>query len=72
MKYFKEFDEAILKPILIYKYSRHRKEKQFELFDVMQKKGGKIEEIYANKNSSSEENKDDEGQFLETIRNETT
>jgi len=70
VKYFKEFDETILKPILIYKYSRERKEKQFELYDLMQKKGINIEQAYANKNSSSEENKDDEGKVMNTIKNE--
>ena len=69
VKYFKEFDETILKPILIHKYSKEKKEKQFELFDLMQKKGAHIEQTYANKqSSSSEENKDAEEKLISAIK----
>lgn len=73
VKYFKDFDNTILRPILIYRYSKERKEKQFELFDLMQKKGVNIEKAFASKkDSSSEENKDDENKFVNTIRQQTT
>jgi hypothetical protein len=71
--YFKEFDNTILRPILIYKYSKERKEKQFELFDMMQKKGQKIEKDFASKkDESGDENKDDESKFVNTIRKHTS
>lgn len=57
-----------MKPILIYKYSRERKEKQFELYNLMQKKGASIEQAYANKNSSGEEQKDEEGRVIDMMR----
>jgi hypothetical protein len=66
--YFKEFDNTILRPILIYKYSKERKEKQFELFDMMQKKGLKIEKDYASKKDES----GDEKNFVDTIRKHTS
>lgn len=68
MKYFKEFDENVLKPILIYKYSKERKEKQFELFDVMKTKGQNIEQMYINPDGPVEENKDAENSIMDAIR----
>lgn len=68
MTYFKEFDNTILRPILIYKYSKERKEKQFELFDMMVKKGLKIEKDFASKKDESV----DEKNFVDTIRKHTS
>lgn len=65
--YFKKFDEQILKPILIYKYSKERKEKQFELYEVMKNKGQNIEKLYATKKPSYMEEKKEDS-VLDTIR----
>lgn len=70
VQYFKKFDETILKPILIYKYSKERKEKQFELYEVMRNKGMKLEQEYTSKkNTGHEENKDEE--IIDAIRKQT-
>lgn len=60
-----------LKPILIYKYSKERKEKQFELYEVMRNKGQKLEQEYASKRDSvTEENKEDD--IIDSIRKQTS
>lgn len=69
MKYFKEFDENILKPILIYKYSKERKEKQFEFYDMLRKRGQKIESNYVEQKENHNDQKNDEEEFIDTIRN---
>lgn len=74
IKYFKEFDENILKPILIYKYSKKRKEKQYELFAAMQNRGQHIENIYAGERNeiTEEDQKDGEGNIINMIRRNST
>jgi len=57
VKYFKQFDETILKPILIYKYTKERKEKQFEFFNMMINKGAKLENKFASRDPQSNEEK---------------
>jgi hypothetical protein len=69
VKYFKEFDENILKPILIYKYSKERKEKQFEFYDMLRKRGQKIESNYVEQKENHNDQKNDEEEFIDTIRN---
>ena len=59
MKYFKQFDETILKPILIYKYTKERKEKQFEFFDMMIKKGANLEQKFTTREPQKNEEKKD-------------
>lgn len=74
MKYFKEFDESIMKPILIYKYSKQRKEKQYELFLAIHKKGQHIETIYADdKHDQTDEGQkeNEENQLANMIRKNT-
>ena len=45
VQYFKKFDEAILRPILIYKYSKQRKEREYEIYEEMKHKGKPSEHI---------------------------
>ena len=73
MQYFKKFDETILKPILIYKYSKERKERQWEFFDLLRQRGQKIEKVYVNRNedsSSKEDNKEENG-LLAVVKKES-
>lgn len=71
MQYFKKFDETILKPILIYKYSKERKERQWEFFDLLRQRGQKIEKVYVNRNDSSKEDIKDENEILEVVRKQS-
>lgn len=61
---------------MIYKYSRQRKEKQYELFAAMQHRGQHIEDAYAGeKNEISEEEEDTkkgEEKLINMIRKNST
>lgn len=45
-RYFKEFDETIMKPILIYKYSKERSRKEYDMYKEMAIQNTKIDKIY--------------------------
>ena len=55
--YFKKFDEVILRPILIYKYSKERNEKEYEIYEEMKYQGMAVEDVFSERNKQIAESK---------------
>ena len=68
VKYFKEIDDTLIRPILIYKYSKERKEKVYEFHDMMMKKGQQIEQVYTKKRDSVTEEEKDGDDIVDVMR----
>jgi hypothetical protein len=70
VEYFKKFDEIILKPILIHKYSKERQKRQWEFFDLLRQRGKKIEKGYVeiNEDYLSKKDNENEHELLEVVK----
>lgn len=52
IRWFKEFDKNVIKPLFIYNYNKENQRAQQEYFDLVNKKGNELEKMYVEANKA--------------------
>ena len=63
--YFKKFDEVILRPVLIYKYSKERNEKEYEIYEEMKHQGISVEDVFSERNDMMKKHENKAGNLMQ-------